>query len=61
MSFCCEEFAKATKAGTNYDGYLALIFIYDDGRFLAGDGLKELSFCPWCGKALEGPAKPAAQ
>jgi len=52
MDSCCETFEKATKRGTDNEGYGALIY----GPSLIGCDLPPMDYCPWCGKR-----RPAAE
>jgi hypothetical protein len=64
MNFCCKEFEKATKEGTDAEGYGPLILIgsgwlesewakeHPNEPWTMGCDLESIKFCPWCGKEL---------
>jgi len=56
--FCCSSFEHATRSGTDNEGYGSLLYTPDfdriTGIWMIGCGLPDISFCPWCGKKVEG-------
>ena len=60
---CCDSFADAMQAGTDNEGYGALLRP-DGDRFSVGSSeLQHIRFCPWCGanKRVEHPLVAAAK
>lgn len=53
LDTCCQQFANALEVGTDNEGYSALIRCGWD-RYHIGCELDPLSYCPWCGKRLDG-------
>lgn len=54
---CCTTFEDAQIAGTDNEGYGALIRKFSTG-YRIGSNLPEISFCPWCGKKLIEEQEP---
>ena len=49
-AFCCSEFKKARKSGTDSEGYGALIWCHPKTwDYTVGCGLEPITYCPWCG------------
>ena len=47
---CCDAFDKAQTAGTDNEGWAALVYrnYQHPGAALIGLGLPPIAFCPWC-------------
>ncbi|HEA68107.1 MAG TPA: hypothetical protein ENI07_14980 [Desulfobacterales bacterium] len=55
---CCETWNKATKEGTDNEGFQALIWFEDGypktGNIGSDTELPPLKLCPWCGEKRDG-------
>ena len=49
---CCPMFVAAQLAGTDNEGYEALIYSNPPG-WKIGSALPNMRFCPWCGTKLK--------
>ena len=54
---CCDPWQLAQQAGSDNEGYGALIYRrYDNGQIeVMGIGLPPIRFCPWCGANKSEP------
>ena len=54
---CCDELVKAQRAGTDNEGYGALVTapdaVYWPEAWAMGSDLQPMRFCPWCGHRLD--------
>lgn len=51
--FCCINFEKARKKGSDSDGLGKLISRHENDKYFIGLDLVAIQYCPWCGYEIE--------
>ena len=49
---CCAAMRHAQENGTDNECYGRAVWTGSAGEWLIGTGLPNITFCPWCGKAV---------